>query len=234
MKRLIAALWLLVASSAHAQTPDPSGRWEGSVEAPGISVPLIVDLARNTAGELQAAITLPAEKISGLPIKATVEGRAIKLLARADQGIVGVLSEDGTSIDAEFQAGPITLPFALKRTGTAQLPPPIRLAAVSRELEGKWRGMLSAAGINQEIVLTLLNQPDGTATGVVVNVNQGGLEVPVSAVTQTGATVALEIRALGASFTGTLSDDRSEIVGTTTQGALTSALTFHREPVQTK
>ena len=225
--RCMAAVLLIASSTTQAQTADPSGRWEGTVEAPGIAVPLTIDLAKS--GEaVTGAVSMPAEKIAGLPLKVALDGRTIKLHARSDQGIVGTLSEDGSTITADFQAGPITIPFILRRTGDAQFEPPARNPPISPQLEGTWNATMTMAGTEIELLMTLANQQDGTSIGRVVQVNQGGLEIPVSTIAQTGANVVLELKAVSTSFSGTLSADGSEIMGTASQGGRTAPVTFHR------
>ena len=227
MRRVILALLVLCVPVA-AQTVDPSGHWEGTVEAPGLSVPLQVDLARNPDGTITAAITLPVEKVAGLPIKVTMDGRTLKLQARSDQAVVGTLSEDGTSIVAEFQMGQFALPFTLTRTGPARLVPPVRLAAISRQLEGKWEGLVTINSTEMSLVFSVTNHADNTATASVINVSQGGLEIPVTSITEMGSEVNVELKMIGVSFTGTLNADATELAGTFTQGERRAPLTLRR------
>jgi hypothetical protein len=227
MKRLFLAL-LVLCTSAAAQTIDPSGHWEGTVEAPGIKVPLEVDLVRNPDGTLGAAINLPVEKVAGLPIKVTMEGRTIKLQARSDQSVVGTLSEDGSSIVAEFQMGQFVLPFVLRRTGAAKLAPIPTLAAVSPQLEGKWEGIVTINSTETSLMFSVANRPDNTAIANLINVSQGGLEIPVTSITQAGSEVNVELKVIGVSFAGALNADATELSGTYTQGERRAPLTLRR------
>ena len=83
----LVGLLLTLAPSVHAKSAiDPSGHWEGSVQIPGREVIFEVDLARSAKGELSGTMNPPAEKITGLPLRAVVvDGKSISFNARRDQ-----------------------------------------------------------------------------------------------------------------------------------------------------
>src|SRR6266403_2250223 len=97
---LIATLFAASVSSLHAQAAaDPSGHWQGMLQAPGMDVEFEVDLAKSCSGELAGTVSIPAQKLKGLPLlKVAVEGRRVIFYARADQPLTGVLSADGQSM----------------------------------------------------------------------------------------------------------------------------------------
>ena len=201
-----AAFALVCAASARGQSiVDPSGHWQGELQAPGMSVAFEVDFAKRTGGGYAGAVSIPSERLKGLPLtKVTVDGKSIAFEARADQPLTGVLSDDGKSITGDFLMMGASVPFVLTRSGEAQLAAPPKSAPISRALEGEWDATLDANGQSLRLVLTLANEADGSATGRVVNVDEGGLQIPL-AVTQNGANVTLDFSVLaGASFAGTL------------------------------
>jgi hypothetical protein len=110
--------------------------------------------------------------------------------------------------------------------GTIQAP--ARSAAIPTELEGTWNGTLDVNGMQMRIVLTLANQPDGSATGSLANLDQGALEVPIAAITHKGSSVTLDVTAVGGSYSGALNSDVTEMAGTWSQGTLTLPLTLRR------
>lgn len=235
MAHLLAALLVLAAPSAYAQTaPDPSGHWEGTIEAPGLTAPIEIDLARTPGGILEGTINLPAERINGLPLKVAVEGRSIKLHARADQPIIGTVSEDGRTVAAEFRTAAFSIPFTLTRTGEAHIEPAPKNATVSTILVGTWTGTLALPTAQTRLVLTLVNHPDGSATGAVVNLDQGALEIPVSVITATTSTLTLQMKAIGTTFTGTLTADSNELAGTLIRDQGSVPLTFRRDAADGK
>jgi hypothetical protein len=71
------------------------------------------------------------------------------------------------------------------------------------------------------------NQPDGTSTGSLASLDEE-IEVPV-AITQKAASLTLDVKAIGSSYSGVLDQARTELVGTyTTQSGVALSLTFRR------
>jgi hypothetical protein len=226
---LLAALLLSPAPSLFAQAAvDPSGHWEGSVQIPGREITFEVDLARNGKGELSGTMNNPAENIRGLPLLAVlVDGTSVTFNARRDQPFKGTLSADGKSLFGDYTLGDYALPFSLSRTGDARVVSPARSAAIGKELEGTWNGRLDANGIPMRFVLTVANQPDGTATARLISLDEGELEVPVE-ITQASSSVTLVDSVIVSSFAGALNSEGTELVGTFTQGPSTVPLIFRR------
>jgi hypothetical protein len=227
---LIAGLLLLVSAlPARGQTaPDPSGHWKGSVQTPGMQVPFELDLAKGADGRFDGTLSSAAQKISALPLtKVTVDGSAVAFAARSDQPFTGVLSEDRQSIAGEFLVNGNSLPFTLARSGSAMIQPPPRSAAIAKELEGTWTATVVAEGVPHHLVMTLENHPDGTATGRIVNEDEGGLVLPIT-IAQQGATVTIETLPVASTFSATLNDGATELAGTVTQGPATAPVSFRR------
>ena len=61
---------------------------------------------------------------------------------------------------------------------------------------------------------------------MLVSVDQGGVEIPISSITQTLSHLAFAISLINASYAGDLKD--GEIVGTWTQGPASLPLVFKR------
>jgi hypothetical protein len=227
---LVAALFTVPAWSLQAQTPaaDPSGHWQGMLQAPGMDLEFEVDLAKDGRGELAGSVSIPAQKLKGLPLlKVTVDGGTVTFYARSDQPLRGVLSADGTSMSGDFLAGGNTVPFTMKRIGDGRVALAATSAPIGKELEGAWNGTLETSGMQLRLILTLVNQPDGTAIGHIVNLDQGGLRLPLL-VTQKGSSVTLDSTVVPSSFAGTLNPAATELAGTFSQGTLSVPVTFHR------
>lgn len=227
---IVAAFCFVSTASARAQAVvDPSGHWRGELQAPGMTVAFEVDFAKNAAGGYAGAVSIPSQRLKGLPLtKITVDGRSIAFQARADQPLTGTLSDDGTSIAGDFLMMGSSVPFVLTRSGEARLEAPPRSARITTALEGVWDATLVADGMPLRLTMTLANLPDGTATGRVVNLDEGGLEIPLT-VTQTGSSVKLDFSVIaGASFSGTLDAAGTELAGTYSQDEKTAPLSFHR------
>ena len=231
----VIALLLLSAVAAHAQTAsDPSGHWEGGIETPEGSIGVIVDLAKNTTGQLGGTIGVPPQNLKGFPLVIeSADGRAITFRFKGAPGnrvFQGVVAEDGTSMSGEFIQSGFTMRFALARTGAARIEAPIRSAPIAKELEGPWSATLEGTyqnGIKRSVILMLSNQPDGSSTGSVFNPGDG-LEIPIASIRQDASTITLDLRAVGGSFSGKVNADGTEIVGSFIQGTTVLPLTFRR------
>ena len=233
---LLAALLLSSVPALRAQNAvDPSGHWEGKMKVPGKEIAVEVDIARNTKGELGGTISMPDEHARGLPLaKVAVEGRSISLFAREDQPINGVLSDDGKSISGTVALGGHSIPITMTRTGDPRIEPPARIAAIGTDLEGTWNATLDAGGKPLRLVLTMANQPDGTATASMVNVDEGKLRIPVSAITRAATKLTLDFASIDGSYAGTLSEDGMELAGTFREGPVALPLTFRRAAAEGK
>ena len=163
---------------------DPSGHWEGSIQAPTAELNFEIDLAKNSTGELAGAFSQRSKNLKGFPLSdIAVEGKSIR-----------------------FQI-----------TGTPG----------ERAFKGVWNGTLDANGKQLRAILNLSNQPDGTATGSIVTVDDG-LDIPIGSITQEASSLTLDLKAVGASYSGALNPDSTELAGTYTQGSLVLPLTFRR------
>ena len=226
---LVAALLVSSASFLQAQAAaDPSGHWEGMLQAPGMDVGFEVDFTKTGTGALAGTVSIPAQKLEGLPLlKVAVDGGTVTFYARSDQPLRGVLSADGTSMSGDFFAGGNSVPFTMKRVGDAHVVPAATSAPIGEDLEGTWNATLEAGGMQLRLILTLANQPDGTAIGHIINVDQGGLRLPL-VVTQKASSVTLDSTVVPSSFSGTLNPAATELAGTFTQGTLSVPMTFRR------
>jgi len=119
------------------------------------------------------------------------------------------------------------LPFRMGRTGDAQLVPVPTSAVIGKELEGDWNATLEVAGKQFRFVLTIANQPDGTAIAHIVDLDEGGLIIPV-VVRQQASHVSYESRGVRSSYAGELNAAGTELAGTWTQRDLSAPLIFRR------
>ena len=222
------AITLLAASSAPAQTsPDLSGHWKGTIEIPNMPADFEIDIARNARGELYGTVTAGADKVT-IPLrKISLDGRRLTFYARADQPMQAEISESGNIASGTATLSGYALPFSMGRTGDATIDPPPTSPAVSKSLEGVWKGALSAGGAQYHFVVTVENQPGGRATATSVSVDEGGLTLPLTVV-QDGSNVTFESRNVHMAFAGTLNPAGTELAGTYTQGATSLPLTFTR------
>src|SRR5262249_16695553 len=180
------------------------------------------------AGGLRGAIDFPADNIKGLPLQGiSVDGTTLSFYARRDQPFRGTLSADGQTIEGELSTAMGAAPMRMTRAGDAKVAVPPSSAAIGKDLEGTWTRTLSATGLSKRLALVMTNRPDGTATGRVIDVDEGGLQIPVT-ITRDGSTVTLAATVVAGSFSGTL--EGSRLTGTWTEKGIARTLTFQRDP----
>jgi len=223
----LVAFILLPASSVRAQTAvDPAGHWEGKIEVPGMDVALEVDLAKTASG-YTGTVGMPAQKLKGLPlVKVAVDGKTVTFAARTDQTMTGDLSDDGKTMSGTFAGAAGSVPFIMTRTGDAHVASPVTSAPIGKDLEGTWTTTVADTGNN--VALTLTNHGDGTATGTLVNLSEGGLQIPVR-FTQSGSNVTFQATVADGSFSGTLNATGTELSGTWTEGTTTKVISFRKK-----
>jgi hypothetical protein len=234
MTRLVLAATCLVAlivcsSVTFAQsTAAPAGHWEGAIQAPGGELKIEIDLA-GSGDKWEGTITIPSQNLKGFPFSAiAVQSETVSLTM---QGMPGTPQfkgavKDGKTLSGDFSQGGGTVPFALTRTGDAKIEPVPKSTPITKEIEGSWTGTLDANGKILPLVLKLSNQASGVATGTLVSLDQGGAEIPIAAVMQTGTHLKLVVRSIAGTYEGDVKN--GQLTGTWSQGAGTLPLVFKR------
>jgi hypothetical protein len=227
---LLVVSLLAVPATARAQSVDPSGHWEGAITIPGGEIPFQVDLSKNAQGTVAATYSRPENNLNGLPLaNVSLDGRKIKFELTVDGGVkfYGTLDADGKIIAGDVTARLGNAPFSMTRTGEARIAAAAKNAPIGKDLEGTWNGTLSLQGTNLRLVLRMVNDSDGTASGTIVSVDQGGIEFPL-ALTQKASSLTLNTPAIGGDFFSGSLNAAGELAGTFSQGPVTAPLTFRR------
>jgi uncharacterized protein len=236
-QRITRVLALLVACLAAADYAEralafqsaggPSGHWVGTLAGPGIEVE--VDLATKSANTWHGTFSVPSQGTRGIPLAdLSVKGTAVSFAikgAPGDPQFIGTLSEDGKTISGTFSQGGGSFPLSLTWKGEPKFDVPQKSTAITKDVEGSWEGALDVKGTLLRLVLQLSNGPDG-ATGTLVSLDQGGIEIPVATVTQDGSRLKLLLTMISGTFDGELKG--GELTGTWTQGPLKLPLVFKR------
>ena len=227
---------LLCVPSAPAQPAAGAGHWQGSIAAPGQDLAIEVDLVQNSKGEWVGSINIPPQGLKGFPLSGVaVKGNSVTFAMKGvpgDPKFDGKLSTDGKGISGSFTQGEANLTFSLTRTGDAVIDAPAKSTAITREMEGLWEGALDVNGKTLRLKLNLSNQPDGTATGIMISVDQGGGEIPITTITQTSSNLKLEVKTIDGSYEGGLTN--GALIGHWTQRGATFPLTLKRPQEEKK
>ena len=93
--------------------------------------------------------------------------------------------------------------------------------------EGSWQGTLEAGGQKLRIALTVTKSEAGVYTGKFDSLDQGA-SIPIDTITVKDDAVRLEMKSVPILYEGVLNKERTELVGTFTQGGQGFPLTFKR------
>ncbi len=235
--RLLAAIFFASAVLCQA-AENAAGRWEGSAQIPGRDLKLIVDLSEDAEKGWIGSIIVPGFGVKGaqlvdLKVRSSDVAFAIKgALGNERAGkaeLKAHLTADG-HLAGDFTQGGNSAPFVLEKTGPAQVDLLPRNTAVSKELEGEWKGDYEMMGYARHATMKFANRgADGAAVEFVV-VGKKVNNVPVSLVTQAGDFVTVKSDDFGITFEGRFVKEAGEIKGTLSQGSMEAPLLLRRTP----
>ena len=229
---MISAL-LIAATAVRAGADDPApnaeGHWAGSIQVPGQALAIEVDLAQKAADSWQGTITIPAQNVKSLPLSAiVVRDDTVSFVMKGvpgDPTFKGKVTNAPRTIAGEFTQAGATLPFSVTWKGPAKIEAPPKGTRIGTEFVGTWQGTLDANGTTLRLMVRLANG-DEAATGMLVSLDQGSVEIPITRVLQDGARLDLLVSTIGASYQGELKE--GQIAGTWTQGQAALPLILKR------
>jgi hypothetical protein len=235
--RLFAAI--LLASAALCQAaPSAVGRWEGAAQVPGNELKLIVDLSDEDGKGWIGSIVVPGFGVKGAPlVDLHVRGGDLTFAIKGALGneragraeLKAHLTADG-KLAGDFTQGGNKAPFVLEKTGPPQVDLPPRNTAVSKELEGEWKGDYEMMGYTRYATMRFSNRgAEGAALEFVI-VGKKVNNVPVSLITQDDDFITVKSDEFGITFEGRFVKDAGEIKGTLSQGPLEAPLLLRRTP----
>jgi hypothetical protein len=137
------------------------------------------------------------------------------------------LGADG-HLSGEFRQGGNNAPFVLEKTGPPQVEFPPRSTAVSKELEGEWKGEYELNGFPRHVTMKFANRGPGEAGLEFVIVGKKTNNVPVSLLTQEGDFLSIKSSEFGITYEGRFRNEAGEIKGTFTQGPFELPLVMRR------
>jgi hypothetical protein len=199
----------------------PRGHWTGAAELPNNqSLAMEVDLDKGSSG-WTGSINIPAQNASGIPLEAIAfkGGKCTFRIpgAPGDPTFTGAVSADSKTFSGDFTQGGGSFPFKFTLAGepkvvTAKPSPP-----VAKEFLGTWEGTLEGPS-TLRLVLKISNDTAG-AKAVLISIDQGNAEIPVSAITQKDSKLTLSVNMVGGRYEGEIDKQGAELTGTWTQGA---------------
>lgn len=138
LRFLFFILFLLPYSLRAADAP-LNGQWQGPLAVPGGSLDLLITLVPLSNGSYYAALDVPKQKISRMPVEVELKGSDITLkIDQAGSSFTGQVLEDGRVLKGTWQQPGLTAPLTLERramptasaTALTRLTPPYREASI--------------------------------------------------------------------------------------------------------
>ena len=115
------------AQAPAAQARGLEGVWQGTIEAGGAKLRMVVTVAKRPDGTYTATLDSPDQGVTGIPVDSvTLGGAAVRFELKSAGGVYeGTLNEEGTAVTGQWKQGPATLPLTLNRVDKAP-PAPAR------------------------------------------------------------------------------------------------------------
>jgi hypothetical protein len=133
-------------------------------------------------------------------------------------------------MSGELHQGGNVAPFALMRTGRAQVEAPVTSTAVRHGLEAAWTGQFMLGGAPRDVAITVANHAGAPATATFVVVGKRTTDLPVDLVVEEGEFLRIESSANRVTFEGRYVDARDEIDGSIEVGPLEIPVVLRRKP----
>jgi len=212
----------------------PRGHWSGSVEIPNMSLAMDLDLDKTASGWI-GTVSIPAQNATGIPLDgiAFANGKWTFHIkgAPGDPTFTATLATDGKSMAGDFTQGPGSFPFKFTRTGDPKIEESKPSPALSAEFLGTWEGTLEGPGLR--LALKMSNE-GGIAKAVLVSLDQGGVEIPASTISQNASKLTVSVKMVGGLYEAEINKDGSELNGTWTQGGTGLPLKLKKAASQDK
>ena len=234
MKRFIAvAALVLAASFANAQ--DIAGDWQGTLDAAGSKLRLVLHISKAPDNSLKATLdSLDQEGANGIPVSSvSLKDSKLSLGVEVIHGAYKAkVAPDGTSISGTWTQQEQDFLLEFKRaTAPVKTEPKVDSKAAkpanASDIDGAWMGSLDTGGINLRVAFHIINTADGL-TATMDSLDQGMIGLPTTSVTREGSSLRIEVEKIHGAFDGTISADLSSIDGKWSQGGGTLPLLLKR------
>jgi hypothetical protein len=235
MRPLVAAMAIaMTGARADAQAVAKAvGHWEGTVQYGSPPLSFAIDLSKDAAGAWVGSFSVPGSTTAGVPLTSitVTDARVTFSINVGDVATFdGNFNADGTVLSGQASNSQGSASFDMKRTAEAKVAaPPPPSTALPKEFEGRWEGVIDAAGTKLRIAIKLSTGADGKAAASLISVDQGGQEFAATTVTADGKKLSVEVRSISGLYAGTLGDT-GEIAGDWAQGAQHFPLTLKKAP----
>jgi uncharacterized protein len=215
---LTLAAFVLAASLASAQDSTIAGDWQGTLDAGGTKLRLVLHITKAPDSSLKATLdSIDQPGANGIPVSSvSLKDSKLSLGIEIIHGAYEAkVSADANAITGTWSQQGQDFPLEFKRS-TAPVKTEARPAKPS-DIDGAWMGSLDTGGIKLRVVFHIVNTADGL-TATMDSLDQGMNSLPTDSVTRDGSSLKIEAKKIGGSFDGNISADLSSIDGKWSQG----------------
>ena len=201
---------------------DIRGYWKGEIEAgPGMKVTAALNVGRIPDGTFRASLDLLDQGAKDIP--ATSVGTTNQSAIFEWKGFRAVfdskLSEDGKTLSGGWVQGGKTNPVSFARLDepASLLPKEVSFEpdkSKTDDIRGYWKGTLEIPGGKLRLVLKVGRAPDGSYTGTLASLDQGGQELPMSSASYTSPKANFEWKGIRGKYDGKMNEAGTEMEGT--------------------
>jgi uncharacterized protein len=216
-----ACAFLVLANTTKGQTPSKEqkvdesalvGDWKGALDAGGAQLHLVLHVTKGDDGKLAATLDSVDQGAYAIPVSAiALKDQKLNMSVDAVHGVYeGAVNGDASQIKGTWtQGAALDLTF-VRAPKTAKVQP--------SDIDGAWSGALAVGETKLRVVFHIVNTVDGLKA-TMDSPDQGVKGLPTSGVTRDGATLKIEVKQINGQYEGKLSDDKSTVTGSWTQGA---------------
>jgi pimeloyl-ACP methyl ester carboxylesterase len=214
MKTAIITLALLFFTAAISRSQDITGDWNGKLNANGAELRLVLHIAKNPDGTLQATLDSIDQGANGIPLASTIlkDSNLILKVDAVNGTYEGKVNADAGEIAGTWTQG-MALPLTFRRGGIAIQPRP--RPALS-DIDGDWLGTLDTGMGKLRVVLHIISTEDGLAA-TMDSPDQNAKGIPVTSLTRSGSSLKFDVKSVGGSYDGRIAADLGTFTGTWTQ-----------------
>ena len=226
MKRLFSIAIIILSSALAVAAQDVTGDWNGKLSVNGGELRLVLHIAKNADGSLKATLDSVDQGANGIPVSSiTLKDSKLNLEVGAVNGSYeGKVNTDASEIAGTWTQG-ASLPLNFHRGVVAAKPKP--KPAKASDIDGDWFGTIDTGVGRLRVVLHILNTEDGL-NATMDSLDQNAKGIPVTTITRSGSSLKFEIKTIGGSYDGAISNDLSAFTGTWSQLGKSFPLTLKR------
>ena len=197
-----------------AQAQDVTGDWLGTLTMAAGDRRIALHIGKTENG-LKAALDSVEQGIAGIPLDSIkVSDSTLTFNSNAFQfSYEGKVDAGAAAIEGTFTGEAGSAPVTFRRGTITKVE---HKRAKPTDIDGNWSGTLNATGQEQTYLFHITNTEDGLIVAMDFPAQYvKGAEA--SCVKRNDSSLALEWKAFGSRFEGTIAEDRSAIEGTVTQ-----------------